>query len=269
MHADLEGLPRIINALSTIMWPSLVRKGRSPSRLISYLEPLSSTGDRASTVSLGEYPDANDSNPMTTNTGHSLFNLQDGDFPERDLQALEAWLDGDDETAWRILPQHSDLPDPTSSLPSSYNRVSPAEFEDDFTEFVSALPSHQNAIPAPFDIPSADDLESQDLLPSQEEIQRTARRIFGTHATDRKDAFDASPITSNQDRLDRSTNGDMGDEPFKFDLGEVLGALQSMKEEVSEIQDADIRRRAAARIALGFAAGLGLPLDEAEFDDVE
>jgi len=41
-----------------------------------------------------------------------------------------------------------------------------------------------------------------------------------------------------------------------FDLSRVLNALQTMKEEISGMDDEDARRKAAARAALGLVYGL-------------
>ncbi|KAH7337061.1 hypothetical protein B0J17DRAFT_769258 [Rhizoctonia solani] len=67
-------------------------------------------------------------------------------------------------------------------------------------------------------------------LPSSAEVHTTAERIF------RQD----------------------GDAPGGFDLTSILGALEAMRLEIGSITDVEERRKAAARVALGLAAGLGL-----------
>lgn len=164
-----------------------------------------------------------------TEAPESLFLGVDGHLAEKDLEALEAWLDGDLDAPWKGESTSHSLP------PPSMIRQSSSGFEDDFDEFVSAAP------PALSPSLSAAELDREEAMPSQEEIRLTAQRIFGRKAAD--SGADGIPSTADD---------------FQFDLTEVLGVLQAMKEEVAEIPDMEARRQAAARIALGFASGLGL-----------
>ena len=156
-------------------------------------------------------------------------------------------------------------------------------FEDDFTDFVGAPMDHEprRAEPSLTKKPSFaymsldsdfDMLEGNNTdLPSQEEIQVTTRRLFGstsshlpTSTSESKQQYlsatnvsdlGASPAPST------STLGDDDDTEFsQFDLSRVFSTLQVMKEEISEITDDAERRRAAARVALGL--GYGLQRDE-------
>lgn len=78
-------------------------------------------------------------------------------------------------------------------------------------------------------------------LPSPADIQTAAERIFGPQSHDAPDGFD---------------------------LTSVLGSLEAMREEISGITDMEERRKAAARVALGLAMGLGLDgSDEDEPDE--
>ena len=154
-------------------------------------------------------------------------------------------------------------------------------FEDDFTDFVGAPMDHEfrrsesnltngrsfsyMSLASEFDV-----LEDEDAdLPSQDEVQATTRRIFGstspnlptpTSGLKQQQQFlsateisglGASPAPST------STLGDEDDFGFsRFDLSRVLGSLQVMKEEISEMTNDGERRRAAARVALGLVYGL-------------
>ena len=152
-------------------------------------------------------------------------------------------------------------------------------FEDDFTDFVGAPMDHEPrraepnstkgssfayvSLDSEFDMLEGDDTD----LPSQDEIQATTRRLFGstpshlpTSTSEAKQRhlsatgisdLGASPAPST------STLGDDDDFEFsQFDLSRVFSALQVMKEEISDITDDAERRRAAARVALGLVYGL-------------
>ncbi|KAG9019264.1 hypothetical protein FRB90_004533 [Tulasnella sp. 427] len=229
---DTNGLSRVVNALSTVMWPTLIRKPRTapPGRQDLLLPPQTAeslTKLRDSSV----FPDdfTSEKTDGDIDPPLSLFLDADGKLAEKDLEALEAWLDGDLDAPWKGASTRSPMlhsPAPQSS----------SGFEDDFDEFVSATPSDPQPLPA-----DKADMVPEDIMPSQDEIRLTAQRIFGRSVADQ----------------DPSAADD-----FNFDLTEVLGALQAMKEEVAEITDMDARRKAAARIALGFASGLGLSPNE-------
>ncbi|KAG9048944.1 hypothetical protein FS837_011587 [Tulasnella sp. UAMH 9824] len=229
---DIYGIPRIVNALSTVMWPSLVRKPRAaPTTMRDYLVPPQTVESITKIRDSSVFPDDFDPEKPgeDTEAPESLFLGVDGHLAEKDLEALEAWLDGDLDAPWKGESTVHSLPPPPMIRQSS------SGFEDDFDEFVSAAP------PALSPSPSAAELDREEAMPSQEEIRLTAQRIFGRKAAD--SGADGIPSTADD---------------FQFDLTEVLGVLQAMKEEVAEIPDMEARRQAAARIALGFASGLGL-----------
>ena len=152
-------------------------------------------------------------------------------------------------------------------------------FEDDFTDFIGAPVDHEPRGPEsnPTKKPSFaymslgsefDVLEGEDTeLPSQNEIQATTRRLFGSSPSH----FPTSTSVSSQQFLSGTTVSDLGASPApstttlgddddsefsQFDLSRVFSALQVMKEEISEITDDSERRRAAARVALGLVYGL-------------
>jgi len=149
-------------------------------------------------------------------------------------------------------------------------------FEDDFTDFVGAplvhevrrLDSHSTKAHSYMTLDSEFDMvEDEDHdLPSQDEIQATTRRIFGPTSSLLPTSISGSkqqhPILSATElgaspAPSTSTLGDEDDFGFsRFDLSRVVGALQVMKEEISEMTDDEERRRAAARVALGLVYGL-------------
>jgi hypothetical protein len=166
----------------------------------------------------------------------SLFLSQDHESTERDLRALESWLD-DKSDPW--LPQLRKTSSsvsftPLSAYPDEPKASSSGEpdFADDFTDFVSAPANSKISDSSQFV-----KLEDPDL-PSSAEICSVSQRIFGG-------AIDT-------------------DAPGGFDLSQVLGALQSMKEDIGSITDEAERRKAAARVALGLVSGL-----DADTSDLE
>jgi hypothetical protein len=141
-------------------------------------------------------------------------------------------------------------------------------FDDDFADFVSAPsprakvqltstskematasaePSNSAPVVADEDqeeveFRTAEDEDYKELLdeemPSTDEILLTSQRIFGQSL--------AAPKEGEDD------DGEMGE----FDLGSIMGALQSMKEEIAGITNEEEKRKAAARVALGLVWGL-------------
>ncbi|KAG9034814.1 hypothetical protein FRB95_012507 [Tulasnella sp. JGI-2019a] len=268
-----QGIPRIVGALHTIMWPSLVRKDvkiGSNRRTSASLAGSAADASHSPALETSALPTEDFDPPFASFLGsdvsQSLFESADGALQERDLQALEAWLDGDEDEAWRGYPSQL----LTKPMVSSNANPGPSTngFDDDFTEFVSAVPPTHSTHGQELDSASRDiippeahtlDLDAE-VLPSQAEIELTAQRIFGSHRRSSSAKLESSTST-----IDPNVTAE---EPFDFDLSQVLGALQSMKEEVSEIKDLDARRKAAARIAMGFAAGLGLGGGDEGISDV-
>jgi len=152
-------------------------------------------------------------------------------------------------------------------------------FEDDFTDFIGAPMDHEPrrsesgptkkpsfaymSLGSEFDTPEGDNTD----LPSQDEIQATTRRLFGSTSSNPTTSASVSkqqllPTTDIPDlgaspAPSTTTLGDDDDSEFaQFDLSRVFSALQVMKEEISEITDDAERRKAAARVALGLVYGL-------------
>lgn len=101
-----------------------------------------------------------------------------------------------------------------------------------------------------------------DEMPTTAEIAETSRRIFGSvpltasPTVDRKEAI----LPDGDDDLeallrDRNEDEDLPD-LRRFDLQEVLSALQGLKEEIAGMSDDKERRKAAAQVALGLVYGL-------------
>jgi hypothetical protein len=211
--AERLGLPRVVDALNAVMWPSLARKDRGG--LSNKLAKLASQG--LDDVSFAH---------VSGETDHiqSLFSVPGGEVAQKDLDALEAWLDSDVDPWSAKDRDRTDLKS-TADTAGSMD----AHFEDNFTDFVSA-----SSQPHVFVTKDDDDPD----LPTQAEIQAASQKIFGATAG----------------------------VPGAFDVSHVFSVLESMKEEIGGINDEDERRRAAARVALGFVAGLGYE-DQEDGDD--
>lgn len=212
---DVDGIARIREALHTIMWPSLVRRS-SGSMVKNQPPPIPVTLDDGGEGLQLTVED------LTNDMALSLFTSPDGRVDDKELEALEKWLDEDDHNPWAAS---------TSKSPPLEGGMG---FEDDFADFVSA-PVHDPSISTthPSSSTPIDDGDDQ-LLPSESEIRAASSRIF------------ASARDPDADNLGT------------FDLSLVFSALQAMKEEISGIEDEDERRKAAARAALGLVEGLDL-----------
>ncbi|KAF8755243.1 hypothetical protein RHS01_05729 [Rhizoctonia solani] len=189
-HAkDVRGVPRILEALNMIMWPSMVRTATG--------------GLRRTVVDAGEQGE-----PPSIAFEHSFATISD--TAPRITPELNAWLD--DAGSWTP----GNRGERTTVTAESQNEAvrSGEGFDDDFTDFLSAPP----------------ETNSEEDLPSSADVGAITERIFGQDS----------------------------DAPGGFDLSSVLGALETMRLEIGAITDIEERRKAAARVALGLAAGLGI-----------
>jgi len=246
------GLHRIIDSLSTIIWPSMLRKtGARASRL--GLTPAAPTrsGDEESDglVSL-----------LVPGPASRSVSLSHAD----EMVALERWLEdvGPDDAAAVASPLAMHAPAQPQSqpeTPTQWQRFGTASadssfaqhltgpeqasvpedvdgFDDDFADFVGPSSGEFQAL----------DGEGDDEMPSHAEVVAASRRIFGQPPRD----------------APRDLRG--GD----YDITSAFSALQAMKDEIRAIEDEEERRRAAARVALGFAWGLdGGHSDDGEDED--
>ncbi|KAL5520087.1 hypothetical protein ACEPAG_1747 [Sanghuangporus baumii] len=236
------GIRRAVDALSTIMWPSMVRTDQLASMLASQ------SSNSVATEGEDEI-DIDYRALMNEASDNGRSNIQ------HELEMLEKWLDDDDDDdenyenaddkngGYTSLDSHeqSFSNDPwTTSTPGVPTNAE--GFDDDFTEFIS-VPSTSRT-----ESKLHDDSDSD--LPSQADIQAASARIFGLATSSHSKGPDSSRGKSarNDPELDM-------DSPA-FDLTRILGALDTMKDEISKMPDVRERRRAAAKAALGFVYGL-------------
>ncbi|PVF97676.1 hypothetical protein CPB86DRAFT_785630 [Serendipita vermifera] len=221
--SDGGGLSRVIEALQTIMWPSMRRKATKTHRSHASIEKSKGPVERAQVSDM-----------------------------EKEKAALETWLESDDPWPKRTTDTAGGL-----------------TFDDDFTDFVSAPRDSTATTPAPitpkeatgnkvedgekvhdedeadFEFrPDEDDYREllDDEMPSAQEILMTSQRLFGRS------------LASQTDKGEENEEGE--DIMGEYDLGSLMAALQSMKEEIADITDEEEKRKAAARVALGLVWGL-------------
>lgn len=225
------GLCRALDALSTIMWPSMVRVGHSnhsQSNVQSNAPCLDET-DLALQALLADAGAHSDE--FATSRASRL---------QKEMDELERWLEEDvPGDATQGDPWGPEALSAFSSKDHYISRVT-SGFDDDFGAFFSGgsssprRPDSDFADAHPF-AHLDDGGDEEDDLPSRNEIESAASRIFQSGSTHNRE----------QD----------GDAPA-FDLSRILSALQGMKEEVSGIEDIAERRKAAAKVALGIVYGL-------------
>ncbi|KAL0580635.1 hypothetical protein V5O48_001365 [Marasmius crinis-equi] len=308
MRDGVPSLPRVLDALSTIMWPSMqasgkASRGKANARTAALLDWAQSSGDDSSL----DFPSDDELVVARSSGGNNLAAIRQ----KKEMAELTRWLEEDDASKndpWKLAAgivhspttdddERADDYDPTTPMPT-FDR-----FDDDFTVFVSAPPaphvetqSQGNASPlkaSPTDddgrlspsftgssfnteklVPSYSgvtyhslgshpdlsdmgpdsaahsDNGSDDGLPTEEEVQKSAEKIFGA-------TFAGASSSRLPSDMDAHREGDGDDyEMTPFDLSHVMSALQGMKAEIAAIDDEQERRKAAARVALGLVYGL-------------
>ncbi|KAL1702755.1 hypothetical protein EV121DRAFT_292995 [Schizophyllum commune] len=162
MSHGIPRLPRVVDALSTIMWPSMqsqarprATRGRS-AELLDWAQDSPDTSIALDTSAVDHSRAAVDDIVARSGTGLAA---QEGRM-RREMEALERWLEKDDfdfhDDPWRFSARaggnmvSSPLSEESLSVfgtrtPSAAQKPgatqSPAGFDDDFTVFVSAPPA--------------------------------------------------------------------------------------------------------------------------------
>lgn len=201
--AGVPGLPRVVDALSTIMWPSLVQSARTTQR--------KSRGGALLDWAAIEDAGGGDA-PLLKQL--SASQAEEQQRMQKEMDALENWLqEGLDQTQGRAAPVKHDRNDPWSTALShsaaqdedfDHDDGSAFGFEDDFDEFVGApmdvtygperrtASSSSSAPPRGFTtdfVPFSSTVEKDVLggfddndpdLPSHVEIEEMSKRLFGS-----------------------------------------------------------------------------------------
>lgn len=216
------GLSRVIEALQTVMWPSMqmkqqTRTHRSQQSIERAKLPapaaLEETDIGKEKEKLNAWLDSNDPWPPRTSssTGTNTFDDDFADFVSGSSHPVE-------EAAKSTAA--------TTTESSSQAVVLAAEEEEESHDFQTAEDEDYKEL-------------LDDEMPTTEEIMLASQRIFGQSMASREGD-------------EGEEDGEFGD----FDLGSLMGALASMKEEIAGITDEEEKRKAAARVALGLVWGL-------------
>ncbi|KIK93380.1 hypothetical protein PAXRUDRAFT_12698 [Paxillus rubicundulus Ve08.2h10] len=142
--SDRGGIPgetRVIDALSTIMWPSMVRKTPKRDNASNLIGAIQGRHD----ITLDDYDE------LIRLVSGGAFKSDDNHM-RRELEELERWLDEDapssdgeratDPWSTAVTPETASPPSPSDVLESSRPTTPKVGFDDDFTSFVSASPSN-------------------------------------------------------------------------------------------------------------------------------
>jgi len=151
-RTGILGIPRVVDALSTIMWPSMVQQTSKRVTTTGFV----GTAQEDLGVSSDDYRN------LVRLVGQKISG-NDGDYMQRELEELERWLDEDtlsgdpdarsadsqdDAIPWSTTVTPGTLsPSLSGFLPSSHPATPDAGFDDDFTSFVSASPETEAGIP--------------------------------------------------------------------------------------------------------------------------
>ncbi|KAK7048447.1 hypothetical protein R3P38DRAFT_2869453 [Favolaschia claudopus] len=286
----IPGLPRVLDALSTIMWPSMQARKAKPlsSRVLRH------DMDWATQVS------QDDLSPIKTNARMKS--------KEQEMEELTRWLEGEEDDTSRQDPWRSSanastvVSSPTTIDSPGFPETTAKQesgFDDDFTVFVSAPAAatpgeddDDSFADDSFDSPTeerlgapgasslylslgsgldlrelgesegkaekGEDVDEDEDIPTDAEIEAMSERIFGT-------PFGKNALSGEESELKKMTAPDGADviggdndeyDMASFDLSRVMSALQGMKAEIANMEDEGERRKAAAKVALGLVYGL-------------
>jgi len=280
----IPGLPRVLDALSTIMWPSMQAKAK----------PTPSGLPRLARRDFDWAQDSQDDlSPIKIKP-----TTRGGSSKEQEMEELTRWLEGDDDISSREDPWRSAadsatvMASPTGiDAPGFPDAAKEFGFDDDFTVFVSAPPvaTEEDVGDDSFDSPTEERLgppgasplylslgsgldlrevgggeekaetageDVDEDLPTDAEIEAMSSRIFGEPMRSKpgvdSKAHGLRADTVPVDAKDDSEEYDMA----SFDLSRVMSALEGMKAEIASMSDEGERRKAAAKVALGLVYGL-------------
>ncbi|KAF7314431.1 hypothetical protein MKEN_00915900 [Mycena kentingensis (nom. inval.)] len=238
LENGIPGLPRVIDALSTIMWPSMQTHTRA-ARLQQDLDWAQTSQDDMSTVGL----------------------LGPSKSRQAEMEELARWLEDDETTAASIRDDPWKTAASISISPTDVNAPEfPNEFgfDDDFTVFVSAPPEDTSAdedeeeedddTPARLGLPDSSPLylslgsgvdldqvpDEEEDMPTDAEIDAMAARIFGV------------PLRDDAPEIDVAG----------FDLSRVMTTLEGVKADIAGMDDEAQKRKAAASVAISLVYGL-------------
>jgi len=238
-------LPRVIDALSTIMWPSMETKTHTR---IRKSQPGAQSRAQSSVCTYLDW---------TTGSG-----FRDSVDMREEINALERWLEDDlvggkvkNDDPWSttsepITGRVTGSPEPEEGMPKET-----VGFDDDFTVFVSA-PAVGNVIEEDQSF-EAESPISGTLAPSVSYRSLGSVSDFGEEENGHDDDDEGLPTQDEIRETSTRIFGSSRDEEAmgSFDLGNVMSALEGIKSEIAGMTDDGERRKAAARVALSLAYG--------------
>jgi len=264
LYDGIPRLPRVNDALSTIMWPSM-RSHSDPAR--THVAGATNLLDWATRPHFDSQP---------------TFKSPTQD----DMEAFERWLDDDSDVG---PPGSSDPWAHATTFMTQGAGTPPAmSFDDDFTVFTSSPVQEKVGPKGIFEVDDGvgddtlvsesgysyrtlgsvsdfgdeerqhedgdkgansdtqgDEDEDEADLPTQDEIRATSARIFGAAVLTKIDSADMS-LPEEAPSYDLAS----------LDLSQVVNTLNGMKAEIAGMPDEKERRKAAARVALGLVYAL-------------
>ncbi|KAG6868973.1 hypothetical protein C0993_006495 [Termitomyces sp. T159_Od127] len=239
--SEIPGIERVLDALSTVMWPSMTTTSKVDIQKRDREHALLDWAITSQDHSLSAVE------KMTAKSGTQTAARTKAKKQEMEELArlLENYAFQDDP--WKSAASTGGI-SMTPAVVDHYGKPAGATkvnsgFDDDFTVFVSA--------PAvdPIEVSgrSTPDIHTDGLSPAGP----YAGHLYRTLGS-------ASDLGGSEDGKDAEGNDTDDELPSKEEvLATFFGALQAMKAEIANMEDESERRRAAARVALGVVYGLG------------
>lgn len=283
---DIPSLPRVLDALSTIMWPSMQTSSKQTPRnprgaaFLDWAQPSFDTLDGSDVDSTIISPPRQPSHRPKVHT---------------EMDELARWLEDGEEDPWKTAElslSPAEFDDGKEWGIASNKDVQVANgFDDDFSVFVTAPPPPPSTSAVGFDMHDDISFEQASFdvsfdsdrlggsshenaimyhsLGSRSDLGETAQEDDsdgggGGGGLEDDDMPSSAEIRKSAQRIFGAQGvgleKDDGDEDAfdlaPFDIGQVMSALQGMKAEIADMDDEAERRKAAARVALGLVYGL-------------
>ncbi|KAF9013207.1 hypothetical protein BDQ17DRAFT_1536897 [Cyathus striatus] len=240
-YADgIPHLPRVLDALGTIMWPSMQanrRIARDP--VVKLLDDMSESQSRRKVVRSEETDDELEQlREHLVNSSLGGASAKPTDLPP--VPSIYTWM----------------IVDYCERTTGVVEGNVPLRFDDDFADFVSSPPIGIQSAPPEL----AFDRDS----PNSDRSIDTTVGLQSAHAYQYQ-ALRSSSGMGFGDEEGKSYGARGGAyDMANFDISKVISALQHMKAEIAGMENEDEKRKAAAKVALGLVYGLEAEAAEEE-----
>lgn len=302
----IPSLPRVLDALSTIMWPSMQTSQKST---------RTATQSRQGNDAFLDWAQLSFDNSLDEDSLVTPTSGQQSDHQTRlhkEMNELSKWLQEegeeltkDNDDPWKVTgaitsPTEIDDDDVWGSREKSTVKTGVVDaFDDDFSVFVSAPAETETR--QQYTIETANKVSFDTSFDSSFDFDRLGPSPLGmtyhalgsgsdlgdpqesglpqpdTPESDEEEDEEEEEDLPSQDEIKESAQrifgaqgGTSSSDDFElapFDIGQVMNALQGMKAEIADMEEESERRKAAARIALGLVYGLERdPKVEEDFD---